>query len=112
MLESSGQRRPPKAYRVLAQDQPRIVPRRIALFFLRYADGGNRSNFRRFRGAIERATAGIDVTKLAETIDFENLSSTLAHGDFGLRQHDTVNTNFALITSLGIGPPTNPVFIL
>ena len=59
------------------------------------------------RRAMERATAGIDITKLAfaaedaaklaGTIDFEKISSTLAVGDYALRQYQKFSTNSALV---------------
>ena len=59
------------------------------------------------RRAMERATAGIDMTKLAfavedatklaGTIDFEKISSTLALGDIALRQYEKFNANSALV---------------
>lgn len=59
------------------------------------------------RRAMERATAGIDMStlafaaedaaKLASTMDFEKISSTLALGDYALRQYERFSTNSALV---------------
>lgn len=59
------------------------------------------------RRAMERATAGIDMStlafaaedaaKLASTMDFEKISSTLAPGDYALRQYERFSTNSALV---------------
>lgn len=59
------------------------------------------------RRAMERATAGIDMTrlafaaedaaKLAGTIDFEKISSTFALGDYALRQYEKFSANSALV---------------
>jgi len=59
------------------------------------------------RRAMERAAAGIDITKitlageaaqkLTNTIDFEKISSTLALGDYAWRQYERFSTNSALV---------------
>jgi hypothetical protein len=65
------------------------------------------ANLEATRRALERATAGLDVTKIAFAadeaakifggIDVSKFSSTFALGDYGFRQYERFSTNSALV---------------